>query len=398
VLLLITMETDARDLILVVSQNPDVIDLIGKQTLDAAGYRIMTIDDIDKAHKLTTQHLPDCLIADLTMPGLNGKDLMVMLQSQGLDVPVIVLAAKGSEKDIIQSFRLGADDYLQWPIREPEALAVIERVLKHVHTQRQRRRMEEQVQRANDELQLRVRELTTIYALGKAMTSTTDLGLVSEKVLEGAVQVTQAERGWLLLRDEATKVFYLVAHRNLPSELAANLHKPWDDGISLLVARSGKALALHGDAFKRFEVSRLGNSVLSVPVKAKNQVIGLLVMLHSEAKPFSQSALHLIEAVADYASIALVNARLFLSVEERLRAYQVATGDSAREKVSPEKISSFNKEQGAIIEVTVDTLERLASIPASHWTARQREALIMLRDQVEGLIRLAEATAGIADE
>lgn len=384
------------DLILVVVEDPAIRDLICKQTLEAVGYRVIIAADIPEAVSSAARNSPSCIITCLEMQGLSAKDLMIMLQSQGLDLPVIVLARKGAEADIIQTFRLGAEDYLLWPLREPEILIVVERVLKRVHNRQQRERMEAQIRQANAELHSRVRELTTIYAIGKAVTSTTDLAQVSEKILDGAIQVTEAHLGWFLLRDEATKAFYLVAHRNLPAIFADRLHKPWDDGISPLVARAGKMLSLYGDSLGRFPtLSNLGQSLLIVPVKSANQVIGLLAMMRTEAHPFNSSAINLLEAVADFASISLVNARLFLAIEERLRAYQQEDKPYEREKLTTEMMRNFAKEQSSLLEVTGDTLERLAKIPASHWSSKQRESLVRLRDQVDSLIHLAEATANI---
>ncbi len=388
--------TDESDLILVAVEDPSVRDLICQQTLEAVGYRVIIATDIPQIVSSAARSSPSCIITCLEMQGLSAKDLMVMLRSQGSDLPVIVVASKGSEADIIQAFRLGAEDYLLWPLREPEILAVVERVLKRVHTRQQRERMEAQIRQANAELHQRVRELTTIYAIGKAVTSTTDLAQVSEKILDGAVQVTGANIGWFLLRDEATKAFYLVAHRNLPAIYADRLHKPWDDGISPLVARAGKMLSLYGDSLGRFPtLSKLGQSLLIVPIKSQNQMIGLLAMMRPEAQPFHSSAINLLEAVADFASISLVNARLFLAIEERLRAFQHEDKPQEREKLTTEMMRNFAKEQSSLLEVTGDTLERLAKIPASHWSSKQREALIRLRDQVDSLIHLAEATANI---
>ena len=124
---------------------------------------------------------------------------------------MILLAQRGQESDIVQAFRLGAADYLLLPVREAEVVSAVERVLKQVHERRERDRLAQQLQQTNQELQLRVRELTTIFSVGKAVTSITDLSMLMDKILEGAVSVTQADLGWFLMRDDANKPFVLVA-------------------------------------------------------------------------------------------------------------------------------------------------------------------------------------------
>ncbi len=381
----------------IITDQTEIRDLIAEQTLKSSGYPVFSFLDIDSAMGEILKQPPDCIIVDTNLPGLSAKDLMVMMQAQGIDVPAIVLARKGEEADVIQAFRLGAEDYILWPCQETEVLAVVERVLGRVNSLKQRERMERQIQRANAELQQRIREMTTIYKIGKVVTSITDISLLSEKILDAAIEVTSSEIGWLMLRDEATKVFFLVAHRNLPPLYANRLHKPWDDGISVLAARSGKMLFLYGENLTRFEVSKFGKSILIVPIKSQQQVIGLMIVMHAQPTPFNQNVIRLLEAVADYASISLQNARMFLAVEERLRSMNRAEDAHMREQINLDMLRNFSKEQASIIEETMDTLESLSKIPASRWSAKQRDSLLRLRDQVESLIHLAETSANISD-
>ena len=85
---------------------------------------------------------PDLIIADLNLPGLSAKDLLVALAAQGVNTPLLVIANKGQEQEIIQAFRLGAADYLLWPARDAEVLSVVERVLGRVHETCDRQRLD----------------------------------------------------------------------------------------------------------------------------------------------------------------------------------------------------------------------------------------------------------------
>jgi signal transduction histidine kinase len=150
-----------------------------------------------------------------------------------------------------------------------------------------------------------------------------------EKILEGAAYITQADMGWILLRSEAGKTLSLAASRNLPAGLAAYTQKPWEDGLSPLVALSGESLAIHGDPIKRFPIARLGLSALIAPIKAKQEVIGILAMMRKADQAFIRTHQNLLEAMADYASVSLVNARLFQILEQRVRVLQ-QMADSAQ--------------------------------------------------------------------
>jgi len=307
---------------LLVENDPDISDLIARQALQPLGYQVDVVADAGAAIRQTVQTPPELVIANLNLPGLSGKDLLVALASQGLQAPLIVLAEKGNEQEIIQAFRLGAVDVLLWPARDAEVVSVVERVLKQVREKHSRQALDAQIKQMNEELQRKVRELTTIVALGKAVVSITDQKVLLEKVVEGAAQVTNADLGWLLLRDEATKAFLLTAHRNLPESWAKKMGQPVDDGISPLVALSGETLLIHGEALSKFKVSNLGKSAAVTPIKVKQEVIGLLVMVRKAERPFGNMEQTLLEAVADYASVSLVNERLFRALAQ--------TAESAR--------------------------------------------------------------------
>jgi DNA-binding response OmpR family regulator/signal transduction histidine kinase len=350
-----------RDRILIVENDADICDLIGRQALQSMGYQVQTAGDAQSAIAKAIQFVPDIMIVDLNLPSLSGKDLMVALSSQGIATPIIALTKKGGEEDLVQSFRLGATDFLLWPVREAEVVAVVERVLKQVHDRRERERLDNQLQQTNLELQNRVRELTTIFSIGKAVTSVTDQSMLFDKIVDGALKVSNGDLGWFLVRDEGEKSFILSAHQNLPTALHSKLNHPWDDGISSLVAMSGETLAIHGEPLKRFKVNDLGQSALIAPIKVQKQVIALLVIVRRAPRPFNGSEQKLVEAVADYASISLVNARLFRALEERARYMQrAAESAQAGEKSKNDFIKNAGKELTSPLEVANESLDQLS--------------------------------------
>ncbi len=385
------MVTNGRDRILIVESDPIVSDLIARQALKAAGYQTYVVGDAGSAISKAIQLAPDVIITDLNLPGLSGKDLMVALASQNVAIPVIILSQKGAEADIISAFRLGASDYLIWPLREAEVVTVVERVLRQVRERRERDQLARQLQQANQDLQMRVRELTSIFSIGKAVTSVTDQSSLFDKILEGAVKATQADLGWFLLRDDE-KVYRLVAQRNLPQVMMARLNQPWDDSISSLVAMSGEPLSIHGEPLKRFKIVSLGQSALIIPIKVQKQVIGLLVVMRQQAVPFGVSEQNLLSAVADYASISLVNAQLFQAMEERTRTLQRHVDNArTREKISDEILQCSRNSLRANLDSAQTALDRLIKDPGARWTADQRQALALLQDQLRGQGRIVEA-------
>ena len=380
------------DRILIVENDPIICDMIARQALGSAGYEAIVVDNSSAAISKVIQENPDIIIADLSLPGLSGKDLMVALTAQNIDTPVVVLSKGGQESDIIQAFRLGAVDYLQWPAREAEVITVMERVLKHVHNTREREQLSQKLQQTNEELKQRVQELTTIYSIGKAVTSIMDQSLLFDRILEGAVSVTQSDMGWFLLREETDQTFVIVAQQNLPDSLAVYLNHSWDDGLSSLVAMSGEMLSIQGEALNRFKIVNLGRSVLIVPIKVQKAVIGMLVMVRKSARPFSERVQHILEAMADYASISLINAGLFRALEQRAQKLQAAAENAQLSQQITNELLNQVKDQ---LRVPVEELRQaemdLNKSSGARWRAGQRQHLVNFDEQLRTLEQIVEA-------
>jgi len=378
--------TTSGEHIFVVENNPDISDLISRQALQPLGYQVTVVKDGSTALKQAVQTPPDLLIANLNLPGLNAKDLLVALASQGMNAPLIVIGKKGQEEDILQAFRVGAADYLHWPARDAEVVSVVERVLRWTHEGHVRARLDRQLKDLNAELQRKVNELTAIVAIGKAVVSITDQHRLFTKIVEGAMQASEADLGWLMLREEASKVFMLTAHCNLPDSWARKLKQPLEDGISSLVSLSGETLLIHGKPLERFKVSALGKSAAVVPIKIHNEVIGLLLVVRKKERPFDRAEQTLLEAVADYASISLVNARLFRALEQTAES---AKSGERRQNALLESVREAVREE---LEAAKAPIELLLGQKTSPLTEEQRQALQAAQMAMRRLARATEKT------
>ena len=377
---------NSRERIVVVESDPNIGDLISRQALQPLGYQVTVVASAAAVLQQALQAPPDLLIANLNLPGLNAKDLLVALSSQGIDVPLLVIAEKGQEENILQAFRVGAIDYLHWPARDAEVVSVVERALRNTREGRTRARLDKQLKDLNAELQRKVNELTTIVDIGKAVISITDRHLLFTRIVEGAIKVAGADLGWLLLRDETSGSFLLTAHRNLPESWAKKMSQPLEDGISSLVTLSGETLLIHGKPLEKFRVASLGRSVAVVPIKVRDEVIGLLLVLRKAERPFDRSDQTLLEAVADYASISLVNARLFRALEQ--------TAEAAKSGVKEQNtlLEAIRDSVSEEVHLARNSVELLMDPQTGPLTERQRQALETTQMALQRLTRVAEKT------
>jgi DNA-binding response OmpR family regulator len=73
---------------------------------------------------------PDLILLDVAMPGTSGWDVLRALRQKGIDIPVVMLTARGEEADRILGLELGADDYITKPFSLRELLARVRAVLR----------------------------------------------------------------------------------------------------------------------------------------------------------------------------------------------------------------------------------------------------------------------------
>jgi DNA-binding response OmpR family regulator len=376
----------AGDRILLIEDDPKISDLIARQTLIPVGYYVDVVTDSSAAIKQALLTPPDLIIADLNLPGLSAKDMLVAFAAQGITTPLLVVASKGQEQDIIQAFRLGAADYVLWPAREAEVLSAVERLLSRVHEVRDRQRLDLKLSEVNQELQRRGRELAAILSIGKAVISITDHRFLFRKIVDGLLQVSNANMAWLLIRDEESKQFLLVAQRGLPEVWAKRINLPLDDGISGLVALSGETLSISGEPLLRFRVANLGRSACVVPIKIQREVIGMSVVVRKDARPFEKMEQTLLEAISDYVSISLLNARLFQALNTSVNSSK--EGEKRQNALLESVRSSIAEElQSAVQPMDLLLSEKLGSL-----TEPQRQALRTARIALQRLTRAVEKT------
>ncbi len=115
--------------ILVVDDDPAILRLLCTN-LKARGYRVSTAADGEECLKVMESDFVDLIILDIMMPKLDGVEVCRRVRTWS-DVPIIVLSARGDEKDKVKCLELGADDYLTKPFGIAELMARVKTALRH---------------------------------------------------------------------------------------------------------------------------------------------------------------------------------------------------------------------------------------------------------------------------
>jgi len=115
--------------ILIIEDDPVLLRGL-KDNFETQGYLVRTARDGQKGLDALLTAPPDLLLLDLMLPKVNGYEICRAARARQLDMPIIMLTAKGQEDDIVRGLELGADDYVTKPFSIKELLARVEALLR----------------------------------------------------------------------------------------------------------------------------------------------------------------------------------------------------------------------------------------------------------------------------
>jgi DNA-binding response OmpR family regulator len=120
------------DKVLIIEDDPAMLRAL-KDNFAFEGYKVLTAADGDKGLGMALNARPDLIILDIMLPSVNGYEICRLIRKEKLDMPIIMLTAKGQESDIVLGLNLGADDYITKPFSIKELLARARAFLRRRH-------------------------------------------------------------------------------------------------------------------------------------------------------------------------------------------------------------------------------------------------------------------------
>lgn len=114
--------------VLVVDDESPIADIL-KFNLEREGYHVLLAHDGEQAVDLALTELPDLVVLDIMLPGLDGFEACRLIRERSA-VPIIMLTAKETENDKVRGLELGADDYLTKPFSPRELVARVRALLR----------------------------------------------------------------------------------------------------------------------------------------------------------------------------------------------------------------------------------------------------------------------------
>jgi len=123
----LSLQIRMSDLILIVDDDATLLGLLAEH-LSRASYRVVVAVSGTMGLQAFHDHLPDLIILDVMMPKMDGWAVCKKIR-ESFDVPIIMLTAKGQEKNRLRGFQLGVDDYVIKPFSFAELVARVGAIL-----------------------------------------------------------------------------------------------------------------------------------------------------------------------------------------------------------------------------------------------------------------------------
>ena len=240
------------------------------------------------------------------------------------DCPLRKILESGSMTTVIHPVRiLGADTYIKitaYPLLDSHGntTAVVE-LRRDVTAERE---LETQILR-------RHHQLSALSHISSAVSGLWDLDAILRIALDNVLEIINGAIGGILLLDEETKKLYYRMQRGLSAKYAEEMRMSLGEGIAGTVAQTGEPMLLE-DLSKDPRTARPDlvsaegiKGFVSIPLKAKDKVVGVLNVASHEAGRFGADDVSLLNSIGDYLGTAIEQARLYAGLAragERYRA------------------------------------------------------------------------------
>jgi signal transduction histidine kinase/DNA-binding response OmpR family regulator len=333
-----------------------------------------------------SRSLIDLVILDVRIPDVDGHEIcQAIKQDNHLKyIPVIMVTGLGSAEDTARGLAVGADDYVSKPFKAEELVARVKAMLR--------------VRAMEQELLQHTRELAALNEINKAITSSLDPDQILSHTMHSIRGILHVEAGSLLLLDEDSGLLEFKKILRGSQERIVGFKLKVGEGIAGHVAEKGEPLlVLDTQNDPRFcprideAIGFVTRSVLCVPLKVKDRIIGAIEVINKLNGQFDENDLWLLNYMAGSVAIALENARLYTELSDFARELE----KSQAQLVQAEKLAAMGRLAASIAHEINNPLQAIHN--CLHLTLKKplneekkNRYLGMAQEEVERLITIVQ--------
>lgn len=270
-------------------------------------------------------------LLDIDPPGEGGLERLSECKRVSPDTEVVSLTSDASVETAIRASRMGAYDYLRKPFHDLEEVWVTtRRALEKRNLYLRNRNLVVGLEHRNIRLARALRRMTSLIDAGRAMSGIQGIRALLDFFIGQVVTELDAERASIMQLDPARKELFVVASRGLPEEYVKKARVKLGDGVSGVVASTGKPILVKdvkedprakypddGDMRESFISSPI---VLSIPILIEHKVLGVINVTNKRSGgSFDDDDMAYIFALAGQAAVAIERTRHF---DDLQKAYE----------------------------------------------------------------------------
>ncbi|UCD16631.1 MAG: GAF domain-containing protein [Candidatus Zixiibacteriota bacterium] len=299
------------------------------ELLSADGYEVTASQSGREAIDKIRRERFDLILTDIKMPEVSGLDILQAAKEIDPEIIVILMTGYASLDSALEAIKIGAFEYLLKPVEFSQLAISVARGLEKRQASLARRKLLQDLQIANMNLNNRLQEINALYKAGISMGSTQNLKELLHTIVTLAAGVTQAEIGSLMLIDPTGEFLTIEAYIGLEPRLAEHVKLPVGSSIAGYVAKAGDPLIIadveRDERFKRINKERYSSaSLLCSPLKVTNRILGVINMANKKGgEVFNDHDLKLLATFASQAAAAIDDARQFENNEQKLKEFSI---------------------------------------------------------------------------
>lgn len=185
-----------------------------------------------------------------------------------------------------------------------------------------------QTQKPEDERERRYHELLALSRVSAALSGLWDLDAILNVALDNVLNIMNGNIGGILLVDEQTQTLSYRVHRGLSTRYVEGVHLSLGEGIVGKVAQSGKSVLLEDIsadprvAYPDLVTTEGLKAYISVPLRAKDKVLGVINVASHTPRRFTKNDMHLLHSIGDQLGVAIEQARLYERLRKALERYR----------------------------------------------------------------------------
>ncbi len=328
----------------------------------------------------------DLVLLDIMVPGMDGYEVIARVKADPVlrNTSIIMTTALDSISDKTLGLGLGADDYLTKPFDPQELLARIDAVMR--------------IRRSEQALRRRNQELSALIEINRMVTSSLEFDEVLETTIQGIREILHVETGSLVLVDE--EIGGLIFRKTFSPEqgwITGRTIQP-EEGIVGYVVQSGEPKLVnnverdpHFSAKVDEETGFISHTILCVPLRIRDRVIGAIEVTNKLDGVFTEQDLELLQAMAASVAVAVDNASLYSELADFAKELE----RSQAQLVQAEKMAAIGRLAASIAHEINNPLQAIHN--SLHLSLHERlgddkrlQYLNMAQTEVQRLIEIVQ--------